>query len=52
MSRQVNGVFVTGTDTDCGKTVIAGGIGSHCTGRSTIADRGMPAQVLGANAQR
>ncbi|MBV9079669.1 MAG: dethiobiotin synthase [Elusimicrobia bacterium] len=26
MSRQVNGVFVTGTDTDCGKTLIAGGI--------------------------
>lgn len=26
MSKLVNGVFVTGTDTDCGKTVIAGGI--------------------------
>jgi dethiobiotin synthetase len=26
LSRLVNGVFVTGTDTDCGKTVIAGGI--------------------------
>lgn len=26
MARQVNGVFVTGTDTDCGKTIIAGGI--------------------------
>ena len=26
MSRQVNGIFVTGTDTDCGKTIIAGGI--------------------------
>lgn len=26
MSRQVNGVFVTGTDTDCGKTIISGGI--------------------------
>lgn len=26
MSKRVNGVFVTGTDTDCGKTVIAGGI--------------------------
>lgn len=26
MPRQLNGVFVTGTDTDCGKTVIAGGI--------------------------
>ncbi len=26
MSRLYNGVFVTGTDTDCGKTIIAGGI--------------------------
>lgn len=26
MSKLVNGVFVTGTDTDCGKTIIAGGI--------------------------
>ena len=26
MSRRANGVFVSGTDTDCGKTVIAGGI--------------------------
>lgn len=26
MSRQINGVFITGTDTDCGKTIIAGGI--------------------------
>ncbi len=26
MSHEVNGVFVTGTDTDCGKTIIAGGI--------------------------
>jgi len=26
LSRRVNGVFVTGTDTDCGKTLIAGGI--------------------------
>lgn len=26
MSRLVKGVFVTGTDTDCGKTIIAGGI--------------------------
>lgn len=26
MARLVNGIFVTGTDTDCGKTVIAGGI--------------------------
>lgn len=26
MARQVNGVFVTGTDTDCGKTIVAGGI--------------------------
>lgn len=26
MARRINGVFVTGTDTDCGKTIIAGGI--------------------------
>ena len=26
MARQINGVFVTGTDTECGKTLIAGGI--------------------------
>lgn len=26
MQKLVNGVFVTGTDTDCGKTLIAGGI--------------------------
>ncbi|MCG3204797.1 MAG: ATP-dependent dethiobiotin synthetase BioD [Elusimicrobia bacterium] len=26
LSRQIKGVFVTGTDTDCGKTIIAGGI--------------------------
>lgn len=26
MSKLINGVFVTGTDTDCGKTTIAGGI--------------------------
>ncbi len=26
MSQLINGVFVTGTDTDCGKTLIAGGI--------------------------
>lgn len=26
MPRQLNGVFVTGTDTDCGKTLISGGI--------------------------
>lgn len=26
LSRLVNGVFVTGTDTECGKTLIAGGI--------------------------
>lgn len=26
MARQINGVFVTGTDTDCGKTIVAGGI--------------------------
>ncbi len=26
LSRQVNGVFITGTDTDCGKTIISGGI--------------------------
>ncbi len=26
LSKLVNGVFVTGTDTDCGKTIIAGGI--------------------------
>lgn len=26
MARKINGVFVTGTDTDCGKTIISGGI--------------------------
>ena len=26
LSRQHKGIFVTGTDTDCGKTIIAGGI--------------------------
>jgi dethiobiotin synthetase len=26
LSRKVNGVFVTGTDTNCGKTIISGGI--------------------------
>src|SRR5439155_14930136 len=26
LSKLVSGVFVTGTDTDCGKTIIAGGI--------------------------
>ncbi len=26
MARKINGIFVTGTDTDCGKTTIAGGV--------------------------
>jgi dethiobiotin synthetase len=26
LARRINGVFVTGTDTDCGKTIISGGI--------------------------
>jgi dethiobiotin synthetase len=26
VARKINGVFVTGTDTDCGKTIVAGGI--------------------------
>lgn len=55
MSRQLNGVFVTGTDTDCGKTIIAGGIaralhkkGFNVGVMKPVATWGNPARELGS----
>lgn len=54
MSQLINGVFVTGTDTDCGKTLIAGGIarallkkGMNVGVMKPLATWGDPARHLG-----
>ncbi|OVE77145.1 dethiobiotin synthase [bacterium F11] len=54
MAKPYNGIFVTGTDTDCGKTIIAGGIarallrkGYHVGVMKPVATWGDPARELG-----
>lgn len=54
MSKLIDGVFVTGTDTDCGKTLIAGGIarallkkGLNVGVMKPVATWGDPARELG-----